>query len=88
MKQMINSEAEAEKTISFDRLLLGFFRFKGGNGKIFYANQSGKSASVYPVMEDGLVSRKLAEVNIWETDKIETINHDSLGIPAIKWTTE
>jgi len=81
MKQMVNSQAPALEKIPFGDLVSGFFRRSCDQGGILFAGRSGGWSFVFPVFEDGSISRHgSGKDRPYPGEEISVIDPKSLGI--------
>lgn len=89
MNQMKNSEGLVLEMPDFKAFKGGFFRLLGKD-EIFFAKKNGISGSgfpllIFPVLENGLISKQQAKETFFSNDDIEVLNPESIGISEIQW---
>lgn len=88
MKQMISLVAPIWKS-SLGNYSCAFFRKPEGEGKIFFFYQTGKYASIFPVLEDGSISRNGRGSDAPSSEeKVDIMSQDNLGITEIIWAND
>ncbi len=86
---MTNSKGLVLEMPLFGTFAGGFFRLLGKD-EIFFAKKNSISGSglpllIFPVLENGLISKQQAKETFFPNDDIEVLNPESIGIPQIQW---
>jgi len=86
MKQMENSSAPIIARMGFGRLSSAFFKRSCEGDKVFFVGPSGNMHFVFPVLEEGSISRHgKGDDQPYPSEDVAVLDPKDLGIAEVKW---